>query len=142
MRRFVKEDMTLPNGIALKKGSRLSVDGYRMSDPELHNEPEVYRPFRFYEMRSQPGGEHMAQLSATSVDHLGFGHGEHSCPGRFFAANEIKIALCHLIIKYEWKLAPDTSITPNTKGMVSKASPSATILVRKRDNIELDIDAI
>lgn len=26
-------------------------------------------------------------------------HGQRSCPGRFFATNEIKYALCHLLLK-------------------------------------------
>lgn len=36
---------------------------------------------------------------------MGFGFGRHSCPGRFFAANEVKIALCHILLKYDFKLA-------------------------------------
>ncbi|KAL2286223.1 hypothetical protein FJTKL_07028 [Diaporthe vaccinii] len=35
---------------------------------------------------------------------MGFGHGAHACPGRFFAANEVKIALAHLLMKYDWRL--------------------------------------
>lgn len=49
-------------------------------------------------------------LVTTSPDHLALGHGEHACPGRFFAAIEIKILLCHLLLKYEWELSPKYSI--------------------------------
>lgn len=142
MRRYVRDDLQLSNGLVLKKGTRLNVDNQRLIDPEFYDQPEVYNPFRFYNMRSQPGKDHVAQLVSTSSNHLGFGHGEHSCPGRFFAANEIKVALCHILIKYDWKLAPLTETTPDTKGMVSKSSPVTEILIRRRVSADLDLDQL
>lgn len=38
-----------------------------------------------------------------------FSFGAHNCPGRFFAANEIKIALCHLLLKYDWRFCSGSS---------------------------------
>ena len=93
-------------------------------------------------MRQEPGKENLSQLVSTSPDHLGFGHGQHSCPGRFFAANEIKVALCHILVKYEWKLDPETDISPNMKGMLAKASSLASILIRKRGELEIDLDSL
>ncbi|KAL3420412.1 hypothetical protein PVAG01_08911 [Phlyctema vagabunda] len=140
MRRSVEEDFKLSDGTALKKGMRLHVDTYRMSSPEVYENPEVWDPYRFSKLRSQPGYENTAQLVSTTQDHLGFGHGEHGCPGRFFAANEIKIALCHLLIKYEWKLAPGTDVSPVVKGFAIQRNPTARILIRRRETMELDID--
>lgn len=91
-------------------------------------------------MRSEDGKEHMAQLVSTSSDHLGFGHGQHACPGRFFAANEIKVVLCHILVKYDWKLAPDTDTKPDTRGMIAKSSPATKILIRRRTSTEIDLD--
>ncbi|KAG5978526.1 hypothetical protein E4U55_006095 [Claviceps digitariae] len=142
MRRYVLEDLQLSNGLVLKKGTRLNVDNQRLTDPEIYDQPNVYDPFRFYNMRSQFGKDHIAQLVSTSPDHLGFGHGEHSCPGRFFAANEIKVALCHILVKYDWKLAPLTETTPDTKGVVSKSSPRTEILIRRRVSEQVDIDSL
>jgi cytochrome P450 len=34
---------------------------------------------------------------------LNFGHGNHACPGRFFASNEIKVVLIELLRSWEWK---------------------------------------
>ncbi|KAG6040945.1 hypothetical protein E4U41_006536 [Claviceps citrina] len=140
MRRYVLEDMQLSNGLVLKKGTRLNIDNQRLTDPEFYDQPDVYNPFRFCNMRSQPGKDHVAQLVSTSPNHLGFGHGEHSCPGRFFAANEIKVALCHILAKYDWKLAPLTETTPDTKGVISKSSPVTEILIRRRYSANVDID--
>ncbi|KAJ3548702.1 hypothetical protein NM208_g877 [Fusarium decemcellulare] len=142
MRRYVTQDITLSNNLVLKKGTRLNVDNRRLNDPAIYENPDTYNPYRFFEMRSEAGKDHMAQLVSTSSNHLGFGHGEHSCPGRFFAANEIKVALCHILVKYDWKLAPNTETKPDTRGMIAKSSPVTDILVRRRASAEIDLDAI
>ncbi|KAK7417308.1 hypothetical protein QQZ08_011688 [Neonectria magnoliae] len=142
MRRLVLEDMTLSNGLVLEKGTRLNIDNSRMNDPKFYRNPETYNPYRFVKMREEAGKEHMAHLVSTSSTHLGFGHGEHACPGRFFAANEIKLALCHILVKYEWKLSRGTDVEPDTRGMVSKSSPETCMLVRLRDNPGLDLDVL
>lgn len=54
-------------------------------------------------MREQPGNVNKYQFVTTSPNHIGFGHGQHACPGRFFASNEIKVMICHLVMKYDWK---------------------------------------
>ncbi|KAG6288687.1 hypothetical protein E4U46_003094 [Claviceps purpurea] len=142
MRRYVLEDLQLSNGLVVKKGTRLNVDNQRLVDPSIYDHPDVYNPYRFYDMRSKPGKDHIAQLVSTSPDHLGFGHGEHSCPGRFFAANEIKVALCHILVKYDWKLAPFTNTDPETKGMISKANPVTEILIRRRRSMDVELDSV
>ncbi|KAF4341567.1 putative cytochrome P450 monooxygenase (lovA) [Fusarium beomiforme] len=142
MRRYVTEDITLSNGLTLKKGTRLNVDNRRMDDPEVYENPEVYNPYRFYNMRSEAGKDHGAQLVSTGSNHMGFGHGQHSCPGRFFAANEIKVALCHILVNYDWKLCPSTETKPDTRGMIAKSSPVTDILIKRRGSVELDLEAI
>ncbi|KAF2223851.1 P450 monooxygenase [Elsinoe ampelina] len=138
MRRYVLEDLQLSNGLLLKKGTRINVDNQRMRDPDLHEDPRKYDAFRFYKMRQQPGGEHTAQLVSTSQDHLGFGHGEHSCPGRFFAANEIKVAMAHMLIKYEWKPAESSSAGPDVKGLLMKSGAGAQIDIRRREAVAIE----
>ncbi|KAF5618363.1 putative cytochrome P450 monooxygenase (lovA) [Fusarium sp. NRRL 52700] len=142
MRRYVTEDVTLSSGLTLKKGTRLNVDNRRLDDPKIYENPEVYNPYRFYDMRSEAGKDHGAQLVSTGSNHMGFGHGQHSCPGRFFAANEIKVALCHILVKYDWKLCPDTETKPDTRGMIAKSSPVTDILIKRRESVELDLEAI
>ncbi|TRX95507.1 hypothetical protein FHL15_003465 [Xylaria flabelliformis] len=142
MRRAVEADTVLSDGILVKKGSRVHIDTHRMVDPEVYESPEVWKADRFLELRSQPGKEHMAQLVTTSVDHIGFGHGEHACPGRFFAANEIKIVLCHLLMKYDWELAPETDTKYTTVGFNQRANVATKVLYRQRQKVELDIDSI
>ncbi|KAI1490402.1 cytochrome P450 [Biscogniauxia mediterranea] len=142
IRRSVTEDLRLSNGLLLKKGMRIHVDMHRMQDEQVYENPDEWVPKRFLDMRTQPGKEHLSQFVATSGDHFGFGHGEHACPGRFFASNELKVALCHLLLKYDWKLAPGTAVDPLIRGFSTLSCPTAKVLIQRRENVELDIDSI
>jgi cytochrome P450 len=35
---------------------------------------------------------------------MGFGFGRHACPGRFFAANEIKLIVARLLMDFDIKM--------------------------------------
>ncbi|KAJ3955148.1 hypothetical protein N0V92_008336 [Colletotrichum tropicale] len=121
-------------------GDRIAIDTYRMGDPELHQDPEKWDPYRFIKMAEQPGKANYAQLVVTSPDHLAFGHGDHACPGRFFAAYEIKIIMCHLLLKYEWEALPTTDASPMVLGFTNASNPTARVRFRRRKEMELDID--
>ncbi|KAI0599020.1 cytochrome P450 [Biscogniauxia sp. FL1348] len=142
MSRFVTDDVTLSNGLRLKHGDRIVVDSTSMWDEGRYADARRWDPYRFLALRAEPSRENAALLVATSAGHLGFGHGDHSCPGRFFAANEIKIALCHLLVKYDWQLAPGTSTQPDLSGLNMNASLTAELLVRRRQTVEIDVDSL
>ncbi|KAI8315110.1 Cytochrome P450 monooygenase 2 [Colletotrichum sp. SAR11_59] len=129
---------------ALKEAQRdrIAIDTYRMGDPELHQDPEKWDPYRFIKMAEQPGKANYAQLVVTSPDHLAFGHGDHACPGRFFAAYEIKIIMCHLLLKYEWEALPTTDASPMVLGFTNASNPTARVRVHRRKEMELDIDCL
>jgi cytochrome P450 monooxygenase-2 len=112
-----------------------------MLSPEVHSHPEKFDIYRFLRMREEPGLANKAQLVSTSPEHLAFGHGMHACPGRFFAANEIKLALCHLLLKYDWKLAPGTSVKPMCRGLMMSVNPESKLLFRRRKE-ELDLESL
>ena len=132
MRRHVLEDVKLSDGTLIKKGSDLLVSGTRMWDPNFYPNPEVFDPYRFLKLREVPGHETSAQLVAPSPQHFGFGYGNHACPGRFFAANEIKIALCHMLLKYDISLPEGYTPTPKTNGISFYVDPRARLLVKRR----------
>ncbi|KAI0481797.1 ent-kaurene oxidase [Xylaria cf. heliscus] len=51
---------------------------------------------------SASGTEPKQKKSATIDDSfLGFGFGKHACPGRFFALNEVKIFVAHMVLHYD-----------------------------------------
>ncbi|KAM5357219.1 hypothetical protein ACJZ2D_016494 [Fusarium nematophilum] len=133
MRRLVEEDVTLSDGTCIRRGQRLAVDDmYYTTTTQVHDNPDEYDAFRFKRLREQPGNENKAQLVATSPEQLSFGHGRFACPGRFFAANEVKIALCFLLLKYDWKLAPGAATDPLVKASALAANPKTVLRYRRR----------
>ncbi|OMP89256.1 Ent-kaurene oxidase [Diplodia seriata] len=133
MHRLVLEDVTLSDGVRLAKGTVIGVAGSRMWDADVHEDPARFDGYRFLRMRGDDGRQHQAHFVSTSADHLAFGHGRHACAGRFFVAHEAKIALSHLLLKYDWKVAdrsPDPK--PFEFGLTLVANPKAVVSIRAR----------
>jgi cytochrome P450 len=40
----------------------------------------------------------------VTKENMGFGYGRHACPGRFFAATEIKLIVARILLDYDFKL--------------------------------------
>lgn len=133
MRRLVTKDITLSDGTLLPKGTITLLSSESMWDPSIYPNPETFDPYRFLKLRETPGHETSAQLVSPSPEHLGFGYGNHACPGRFFAANEVKIALAHILLKYDFKVAPGAA-QPSVRrsGLGANADYMAKIAIRRR----------
>lgn len=92
-------------------------------------------------MRQTPGKENQAHFVTTGPDSLGFGHGQHACPGRFFAANEVKILMCHLLLKYDLELTPGTDTSVQVYGFSLNSKRGVKVKVRRRKE-EVDLDGL
>ncbi|KAJ7907991.1 cytochrome P450 [Mycena leptocephala] len=99
-----KDGFTFSDGKTIPYGSFLSVPGHNVnSDPAVYEHPEVFDGFRFSRMREERvdtrGGQEPSifthHMVTTSPNHVVYGHGRHACPGRFFAATQLKTALAH-----------------------------------------------
>ncbi|KAF2186179.1 cytochrome P450 [Zopfia rhizophila CBS 207.26] len=132
MRREVSSNVTLSDGTVLRRGSNIAVSSHRMWDPTIHTNPLEFDGYRFLKMRQKPGQENTGQLVSTGPDHLAFGHGQHACPGRFFAANEVKIALVHLLMKYDWQLLQGEVPKVREFGFSLISDPIAKLQIRRR----------
>ncbi|KAM0281161.1 hypothetical protein ACHAO9_010849 [Fusarium lateritium] len=142
MQRTAIRDTKLPDGSVLPKGQRCAIDVYGpsgMADRENYENPDDFDPYRFARMRGQPGLDAKSHLVSTGPAHLGFGHGQHSCPGRFFSSNEIKVVLCHLLINYDWKFAPGFTPKRMENGFDLGTDPKNKVLLRRRNNPEIDL---
>ncbi|KAF2008612.1 ent-kaurene oxidase [Aaosphaeria arxii CBS 175.79] len=142
MQRKATRTTKLPDGSTLAKGQRCAVDSFGpsgMASSEVYDNPSAFDPHRFERMRGQPGLDSKAHLVATGPAHLGFGHGQHSCPGRFFASNELKVALCHLLIDYEWRFADGYTPKRMENGFMLGTDPEARILLRRRSQPEVEL---
>ena len=52
----------------------------------------------------------------TSPESLNFGHGNHACPGRFFASNEIKVVLIELLRSWDFRFLAGKGRPENVLG--------------------------
>lgn len=139
MSRIVKEDMTLSNGLFIGKGNVIGIDAMEgVWGTQNHTDPEKWDGYRFARMRDDPTKQHRAQLVSTTPEHLAFGHGEHACPGRFFAANEVKIALISILLKYDFKLPEGVTPKVLEYGFSLNSDPMMKLSVRRRES-EIEI---
>ncbi|EXJ89073.1 hypothetical protein A1O3_02137 [Capronia epimyces CBS 606.96] len=138
LQRLVLDDVKLSDGTLLKRNSVCAVASTRHWDPEYYDNPEQFDAYRFLKMRAEPGKENVAQFVSTSPNHLGFGHGQHACPGRFFASNEIKIIMCHILLKYDWRLIEGQQPKSIVYGFLLAADHSTKLEIRRRQE-EIDI---
>ncbi|CAA9964882.1 CypX Cytochrome P450 [Pyrenophora teres f. maculata] len=110
IRRGATADFVTPDGVEIKKSDRLFVDATKVTDPNVYPEPAKYDIYRYYNIRDNAITAAKAQLVGTTAENLAFGYGVHACPGRFFAANENKLILCHLLLKHAWELCPGSTL--------------------------------
>ena len=74
-------------------------------DDTNYPEPSKFSPFRFVDKNSKENDGRKADMVSTHADFLAFGHGVHACPGRFFAADMLKLMMAHVVMNYDVKLA-------------------------------------
>ncbi|KNG45406.1 cytochrome p450 monooxygenase [Stemphylium lycopersici] len=142
MRRQAKRTVVLPNGLVINKGEQIAVDGFNMSDPNVYPDAHKYDIYRYQRMRADADRAVVSQsyLVSTGPNNLSFGHGAQGCPGRFFAANEMKIALCHMLLKYDWDLAEDTDLESRLLFGETEALNKGNKLRFRRRKEELDLE--
>ncbi|KAJ7730246.1 cytochrome P450 [Mycena maculata] len=128
--------IALPNGLVVPKNATIgvSMDGVHF-DEAYYDRVNEFDAFRFSRPREEPGyGEkpHANEdLVTTSVHWLPFSHGIHACPGRFFAANNIKMILAQILLNYDIQAFP--SRPPNISlGDISVVPVKAKMMIRRR----------
>ncbi|EED18614.1 cytochrome P450 monooxygenase, putative [Talaromyces stipitatus ATCC 10500] len=139
MRRVATEEVILHDGRRIPKGSMVAISGHWSWDETFYENPEQFDGYRFLKLSKSPATEHMSHFVSTSPQHLAFGYGKNACPGRFFAANEAKIALVHILLKYDFKLDETTPPPKVVKiGWMMASDSQAKLLVRRRKEFSLD----
>ncbi|RSL54937.1 hypothetical protein CEP54_009622 [Fusarium duplospermum] len=132
MMRLDLDDVKLSDGTVIPKNTGVAVSSHRMWDPSLHPNPDQWDGTRFYKMRDDPAKQNSSQLVSTSPDYLAFGHGQNACPGRFFASNEVKIALIQIILKYDFELKERASPQIYKHGFTLSGDPFLELRIRRR----------
>ena len=112
--RKVLKTFTLSSGQVIPAGAIIETPAMAIhQDPSLHDDAATFDPLRFYRPRADASADGSGKKSAAagaanqfvSVNqkHLTFGLGRHACPGRFFAANEIKMILANAVMRFDVK---------------------------------------
>lgn len=132
MQRIAEDTVTLSDGTTIPKGSCTVVASTRMRDPAVYSDPETFDAYRFLKLRQTSDQETYAQATTPSPEHMGWGLGKHACPGRALVVTEIKVALCHILLKYDIKLREGIRPQPARHGIVFAADGSTEIMIRRR----------
>ncbi|GLI74942.1 hypothetical protein PoHVEF18_003191 [Penicillium ochrochloron] len=130
--RVAQENIKLNDGTQIVKGTSLAIPTNWTWDETNYENANTFDLYRFLKKRQTPGQGTHAQLVTPSAEHLGWGLGNHACPGRFFAANQMKIFLCHVLLKYDFKLADGSVPQLRRQGFALSADKSANISLRRR----------
>ncbi|KAF7171820.1 hypothetical protein CNMCM6106_006169 [Aspergillus hiratsukae] len=130
MKRYATKTITLSDGTVIPKGTIVSIFPDNMWKERVYPQAGQFRPDRFLRLR-EDGQQTTAQFVSIGVNHMGFGYGNHACPGRFFGSTLIKVVLCHLLLKYEWRLV-DTPQPTVESGFAVVTNPLARLEIRRR----------
>ncbi|KAI9465947.1 cytochrome P450 [Lactarius psammicola] len=132
--RLALRPFTFSNGVTVPAGTIIAAPtGAIHMDGEIFPNPEEFDGFRFAKLRECNGGA-VAGLQAlsTSPDNLTFGYGRHACPGRFFAVNEIKTLLAHIVVTYDIKFEEGKQAPRSLHIGVMRIPGNANAMFKKR----------
>ncbi|KAF9269898.1 cytochrome P450 [Marasmius fiardii PR-910] len=123
-------------GLWVPKGATVGVAQHQIHFDEQYYGPTAaeFDPFRFSRPKEQGLSATNEDMVTTSSHYLTFSHGVHSCPGRFFAANELKLIMANLLLNYE--IQPMPTRPPNEQlGDVKIPARKQTMMIRRRARV-------
>ncbi|KAI0072328.1 cytochrome P450 [Panus rudis PR-1116 ss-1] len=146
MTRKALKDFTFSDGTFIPKDGFVSAaESPTHFDPENYENPEVFNPWRFVEddksgdVEGKENGAASGEgnvknlMVSTSTDYVTFGHGRFACPGRFFAASELKLMMAYLVLNYDVQMEEPGVIPPPVWYSVKvQPNPTAKVLFRRR----------
>lgn len=98
-------------------------------------DPNEFDGFRFSKQRQSEEGETKMQLITPHPDSLTWGYGSHACPGRLFAASEVKIIVIHLLTRFEMRMKDGVGRPPSTShDFQIMPDMGAEIVFQRREN--------
>jgi len=111
MSRIALRPFTFSNGVTIPAGTLVSIPASAVhTDEKIYPNPDEFDGFRFAKLRKSEGDSATSRYQAisSSTEHLAFALGKHTCPGRFFAANEMKALLAYIVVTYDIKFEEGT----------------------------------
>ncbi|EJD50779.1 cytochrome P450 [Auricularia subglabra TFB-10046 SS5] len=134
MQRKALVDFRFADGTFVPKGTHIAAASKsRQFDDQVYPHAMQFDGFRF--VNDDQAEDELAQdrFVSVSVDYLPFGLGRTACPGRFWAANEMKIMFAYLIYNYDVKMEHEGEL-PESMWFGTSEIPNgkANIMLRKR----------
>ncbi|KAI9653419.1 MAG: hypothetical protein M1821_007084 [Bathelium mastoideum] len=139
MERIVTRDYQLDDGFFIPGGTQVGVPTQAISmDPAIFQDPEKFDGFRFARMQEESivAGSR-TQYAASNKESMAFGYGRHACPGRFFAAAEIKMIMAYFLMNYDFSFREGQTGRPLSLPVETQYLPNQeAIVVLKRRSPE------
>ncbi|EIW62395.1 cytochrome P450 [Trametes versicolor FP-101664 SS1] len=96
--RLALQPFTFSNGQTVPAGTMLACPVLSLHrDEDNYREAAEFQPWRHCEDNEA----HKNLFVTTKPDFMPFGHGADACPGRFFAAIQLKALLAHIVLTYD-----------------------------------------
>ncbi|KAK1977746.1 LOW QUALITY PROTEIN: cytochrome P450 [Colletotrichum cereale] len=130
LERVALKDTALPDGRIVPRGSHIMVDSTGLWDAAAYPNPDQFDGYRF--LRKRETVDTSSQFIQSGPDYHVFGGGRHICPGRFFAGNELNIALAHILLKYDIRLAEGCDLKTIISSHYAMVDPTVQLEVRRR----------
>ncbi|EME80588.1 uncharacterized protein MYCFIDRAFT_109016, partial [Pseudocercospora fijiensis CIRAD86] len=131
MARVATEKIVFSDGTVVPKGTGCMLEAnFQHENPYAY--PEHFDPSRYAQMRNEAGETQSWQYVSSSPDDQGFGYGLHSCPGKFFANNVVKVAFAHLLMFYDWSLDSNDENHTLEAESVKTVNPNFQLRFRRR----------
>ncbi|KAJ7918487.1 cytochrome P450 [Mycena leptocephala] len=132
--REVVKDFTFSDGTTVPAGTLVGVPILaEHHDKANYVNGDMFDPFRFSRMREEMGEGFKYSMVTPSSDFLTFGIGRHACPGRFFAVNEQKLIMSHVIMTYDFKLKDGVRPEDEWVAVIGAANSTAEVMFRRRN---------
>ncbi|CAK5261946.1 unnamed protein product [Mycena citricolor] len=132
LRQTVK-DFVFSDGTVVPSGTLIGVpvmqEHYKASN---YTDGHIFDPFRFSRLRTEAGESVKHHMVTPRADFLTFGLGRHACPGRFFAVNEQKLLMAHMLVTYDVKLRDGKRPEDEWMFVAGAANSTAEVMFRKR----------
>ncbi|GJE99522.1 cytochrome P450 [Phanerochaete sordida] len=138
-KRKALQPFTLSDGTHIPRGTICVTPAFPTHfDADNYADAAAFGPWRYVpaDAGSDAKGAPQKHFVTTSAEYVPFGHGKHACPGRFFAATELKAMMAYVVLNYDVKFADDGVRPENVVSALTVAPhPGARVLFRKRNSI-------
>ncbi|PPQ79282.1 hypothetical protein CVT25_002721, partial [Psilocybe cyanescens] len=131
--RLAQHPFTFSDGTHIPVGTYITAATHVIHTYESNYEnPLKFEPFRFLDKSRKENQTRKTDMTATQIDNLTWGLGPHACPARFFVANELKLLLALMVVKYDVRMAKPG---PQPVWIVDECLPDekARVLFRRRE---------